>query len=182
MPYTATDAVAFAQRPTGRYKDGECWTLMEDAVVASGGKSSIGLTPNFGKDVSYVWGTAVNVMALAPGDVLQFVRYVWRKATRVDVNGPEGTSFSENYWDEGRGLPHHSAMVVRVVSAGVVEVVEQNIPPTTGPVQTVELVLVAPATSTSVTQEKGKDGVITTTTKVTHQVSGQIKCYRPIPV
>ncbi len=180
MAYNAGDAVAFAQRQMGRYKDGECWTLIEDSVVAKGGKSSIGQTPNFGKDVSYVWGKAVNAQALQPGDVLQFMRYVWRKTTRIDVNGPAGTSFSEDYWDEGRGLPHHTAMVVRVVSAGIVEVVEQNIPPTTGPVQTVELVLIAPPASTVVTQEKGAGGVTVTTTKVTHLVSGQVICYRPI--
>lgn len=180
MPYVAKDAVAFAQRQSARYKDGECWTLVEDSVVASGGKSSIGLTPKFGKNVSYVWGSVVNVQALQAGDVLQFQRYVWRKTTRVDVNGPKGTSFSEDYYDEGRGLPHHSAMVVRVVSAGIVEVVEQNIPPTTGPVQTVELVLVAPPASTTITTEKGDDGVTTTTTKVTHVISGLTNCYRPI--
>lgn len=180
MPYVAKDAVAFAQRQLARFQDGECWTLVEAAVVGQGGKSSVGLTPKFGKNVSYVWGTAVNVMALQPGDVLQFQRYVWRKTTRIDVNGPEGTSFSEAYFDEGRGLPHHSAMVVSVVSAGIVEVVEQNIPPTTGPVQTVQLILVAPADSTTITTEKVKDGVITTTTKVSHLISGQINCFRPI--
>ena len=180
MPYDATLAVAAAKRPIGRYKDGECWTLIEDSVVASGGKSSIGLTPKFGKNVSYVWGTSVNILALQAGDVLQFVRYVWRKPTRIDKNGPDGTSFSEDFWDEGRGLPHHSAMVVRLVSAGIVEVVEQNIPPTTGPVQTVELVLIAPPASTTTTQDKGETGVTTTTTKVTHLISGQILCYRPI--
>lgn len=176
MPYNAANAVAFAQRQSARYKDGECWTLVEDAVVGNGGKSSIGLTPNFGKDVSYVWGTTVNVQALQAGDVLQFVRYVWRKTTRVDVNSPDGTSFSENFWDEGRGMPHHSAMVVRVISTGIVEVIEQNIPPKTGPVQTFELVLTAPVASTTITQDKGT----TTTTKITHEVKGQVLCYRPI--
>ena len=42
MPYVATNAIAFAQRQTGRYRDGECWTLVEDAVVGAGGRSSRG--------------------------------------------------------------------------------------------------------------------------------------------
>lgn len=180
MPYVATTALTFAQQQRDRYKDGECWTLVEDTIVGAGAKSSIGQTPNFGKNVSYVWGTAVNVVALKPGDVLQFTSYVWRKTTRVDVRGPSGTNFSEDYFDNGRGLPHHSAIVVSVVSSGIVEVIEQNIPPITGPVQTVQLVLVAPAPTVDTQQVKGDDGITTTVTTVTHQVKGKINCFRPI--
>ena len=37
MPYTAATALAFAQRQAGRYGDGECWTLVEAAIVGAGG-------------------------------------------------------------------------------------------------------------------------------------------------
>ena len=59
MAYNGPNAVAFAQRQSGRYGDGECWTLMEDAVVGAGGRSSRGQTPHFSPTASYVWGTVV---------------------------------------------------------------------------------------------------------------------------
>ena len=65
MPYTAAAAVAFAQRQSGRYGDGECWTLVEAAVTGAGGKSSIPQTPNFGPNVSYVWGAATTLAIVA---------------------------------------------------------------------------------------------------------------------
>ncbi len=176
MPYTAAAAVAFAQRQSGRYGDGECWTLVEAAVTGAGGKSSIPQTPNFGPNVSYVWGAATTLAALQAGDVVQYQNYVWTQVTRIDNSGPEGTSFSEDSHTEGRGLPHHSGLVVRVISPGVVEVIEQNIPPRSGPVQVVQLVLSAPAPSRVTTQS---GGTVTVTT-VTHTVSGILRCFRPV--
>lgn len=176
MPYTPATAIAFAQRQSGRYGDGECWTLVEAAVVGAGGKSSTLLTPNFGPNVSYVWGTAVNVAALQPGDVVQYQGYSWTQTTRIDISSPDGTSFSENSRTEGRGLPHHSGLVIRVISPGMVEVIEQNIPPRSGPVQTIQLALTAPAASTETT----RDGSTVTVTTITHSVSGAVRCYRPI--
>lgn len=176
MPYTAATAVAFAQRQNGRYGDGECWTLVEAAIVAAGGKSSIPQTPNFGPNVSYVWGTAINVAALQVGDVVQYQGYTWTQTTRIDVTSPDGTSFSENFRTEGRGLPHHSGLVISVISPGMVEVIEQNIPPRSGPVQTIQLALSAPATSTVTTRE----GSTVTVTTITHSVAGAVRCYRPI--
>ncbi|GLS88558.1 hypothetical protein GCM10010873_35320 [Cypionkella aquatica] len=178
MPYTPATAVAFAQRQTGRYGDGECWTLVEAAITGAGGKSSIPQTPKFGPNVAYVWGDVVEVPQLRAGDVVQYQNYVWTQTTRIDVSSPEGTSFSENSRTEGRGLPHHSGLVVRVVSTGIVEVVEQNIPPRSGPVQTVQLVLSAPPAST-VRETSGATVTVTTTT---HSVSGAVRCYRPIAV
>ena len=37
MPYTAATAISFAQRQSGRYGDGECWTLVEAAIVGAVG-------------------------------------------------------------------------------------------------------------------------------------------------
>jgi hypothetical protein len=182
MPYVANTALTFAQRQINRYKNGECWTLVEDAIVGAGAKSSIGLTPKFGKNVSYIWGTPVNIVSLRPGDVLQFQSYVWRKTTRIDVSSAEGSKFSEDFFDQVRGKAHHSALVVRVVSAGIVEVIEQNIPPVTGKVQTVELILIPPAPTmdTQFTRDSEGKVIATTITKVTHEVSGDINCFRPM--
>ena len=176
MPYTAATALAFAQRQSGRYGDGECWTLVEAAIVAAGGKSSIPQTPNFGPNVSYVWGSAINVAALQAGDVVQYQNYAWTQTTRVDTTSPAGSGFTENDRTEGRGLPHHSGLVIRVISSGMVEVIEQNIPPRTGPVQTIQLALTAPATTTVSTQS----GSTVTVTTISHSVSGVVRCYRPV--
>ena len=176
MPYTAATAIAFAQRQSGRYGDGECWTLVEAAVTGAGGKSSIPQTPNFGPNVSYVWGTLGNVAALQPGDVVQYQNYAWTQTTRIDTSSPDGTSFSENSRTEGRGLPHHTGLVIRVISPGMVEVIEQNIPPRSGPVQSIQLALSAPATTTETT----RDGSTVTVTRISHAVSGIVRCYRPV--
>ena len=181
MPYTATTAIAFAQRQTGRYLDGECWTLVEDAVVGAGAKSSRGLTPNFSATSAYVWGTVVPVNGLIAGDVLQFSGYVWDRSVTVDVTNPDGSGPTDTQTrQEGRGSPQHTALVVRVISTGMVEVVEQNIPRGTGPVQTVELALIAPAPTTVTTRQQRSDGVVVTVTTTTHTVRNPPTCYRPI--
>lgn len=195
MPYNASSALSFCQRQSGRYRDGECWTLMEDAVVGAGGQSSTKLTPRFSPAASFVWGDVVAIGNLQPGDVLQFSGYKWEQSITIE------TTFHPKHADnpdakdkvagpmEKRGEPQHSAMVVKVVSAGVVDVIEQNIPPVIGPVQTVRLILIAgPATVTTETTEfdsavddnspkiKFTRTIKTTTTET---VSGAPRCYRP---
>jgi hypothetical protein len=182
MPYSATNAVAFCQRQTGRYRDGECWTLMEDAVVGAGGRSSRGLTPHFSPTASFVWGTVVAAGSLQAGDVLQFSGYSWTRTTVTDVTNADGSgSNDETFATEGRGAPQHSAMVVRVVSAGVVEVIEQNVPRTSGPVQTVTLVLISPGSSVTTTRTPdGSGGETVTVVTVSDVVTSVPRCYRPI--
>jgi hypothetical protein len=183
MAYTAANAVAFCQRQVGRYGNGECWTLVEDAVVGAGGKSSRVLTPRFSPTASFVWGTVAPLSTVQVGDCLQFSRYSWTRTTATQVRNPDGSGTdSETVAEETRGEPQHSAIVVRVVSTGVVEVIEQNIPPLTGPVQTVTLVLSAPATSTTTTTRTplSGGGERVTTVTVTDTVSNAPRCYRPI--
>jgi hypothetical protein len=182
MPYNAADAIAFCQRQSGRYDDGECWTLVENAVVGAGGRSSRGLTPRFSRTSSYVWGTAVAAGSLQAGDVLQFSGYSWTRTTVTDVTNADGSgSTDEAFETQTRGSPQHSALVVRVISTGVVEVIEQNVPRNTGPVQTVTLVLIPPATPSVTTTRTGATGAQTVTTvTVTDVVSGTPRCYRPI--
>lgn len=182
MAYSASNAVSFCQRQTGRYRDGECWTLMEDAVTGAGGRSSRGLTPHFSPHASFVWGTLVNLASLQAGDVLQFSNYSWTRTTVTDVTNADGSgTTNEVFATETRGSPQHSAMVVRVISTGVVEVIEQNVPPISGNVQTVTLVLRAPEPRVTVTRvPNGRGGETVTTVTVTDSVSGAPRCYRPI--
>lgn len=193
MPYDAAKAVAAAQAPTGRYKDGECWTLMEDAVVGAGGKSSKVLTPKFAPNASFVWGNAVTVASLKPGDVLQFSGYKWEQTMLVETtfnpkhsDNPDTTETVPGPMEE-RGAPQHSAMVVNVVSPGIVDVVEQNIPATIGPVQTVRLTLIASPPKITTETYDFETAINNVTTKVrrtikktvTEVVSFPPKCYRP---
>ena len=182
MPYSATTAIEFCQRQSGRYRDGECWTLMEDAVIAAGGRSSRGQTPHFSPTASFVWGTVVAAGSLQAGDVLQFSGYSWTRTTLTDVTNADGSgSTDETFATAGRGSPQHSAMVVRVIASGIVEVIEQNVPRTTGPVQTVTLVLIAPAPVVTTTRTPdGSGGETVTVVTVTDVVSSVPRCYRPI--
>lgn len=181
MAYNAASAVSFCQRQIGRYRDGECWTLMEDAVVGAGGRSSRGLTPHFSATASYVWGTAVATSALQAGDVLQFSGYSWTRTTVTDVTNADGSgSNDETFATETRGDPQHSAMVVRVVSPGIVDVIEQNVPRVSGNVQTVTLVLTAPAQRVTTTRTPDGSGQRVTTVTITDSVRNPPRCYRPI--
>jgi hypothetical protein len=181
MPYTATSAIAFCQRQSGRYRDGECWTLMEDAVVGAGGRSSRTLTPRFSPAASFVWGTVVAVGNLQPGDVLQFSGYSWTSSIRTDITNPDGSGSDDTATDtQSRGDPQHSAMVVRVVSAGIVDIIEQNVPRTSGPVQTRQLVLIAPQPATVTTRTPdGAGGETVTIVTTSHVVTSPPRCYRP---
>jgi hypothetical protein len=181
MAYNGPNAVAFAQRQSGRYGDGECWTLVEDTIVGAGGKSSRVLTPNFGPLSSYVWGAVVTQAALQPGDALQFTRYSWTQTVTTAVNNPDGSGTDDSRTEtQTRGAPNHSALVVRVLNSGLVEVIEQNIPTRTGQVQTIALALTAPPDSTTTTTTPVAGGNRVTVTTVSHSVTGTVACYRPI--
>lgn len=181
MAYNGPNAVAFAQRQSGRYGDGECWTLVENTIVASGGKSSRVLTPNFSATSPYVWGTSVMPAALQAGDALQFLRYEWIKYISVEVTNPDGSSTTDTTEESNtRGEPNHSALVVRALGSGMVEVIEQNIPANSGRVQTVTLPLTAPPDSSVTTTTAVAGGNRVTVTTTTHSVTGTVRCYRPI--
>jgi hypothetical protein len=182
MPYNAANAVSFCQRQTGRYRNGECWTLVDDAVVGAGGRSSRVLTPGFSAHSSYVWGTVIAVSALMAGDVLQFSRYSWTRTTVTRVTNADGSwTSNQTTRTETRGAPQHTAMVVRVVSPGMVEVIEQNVPAVTGGVQTVMLALSAPPQQVTTTRAPdGIGGETVTTVTITDAVTHPPRCYRPV--
>jgi hypothetical protein len=183
MPYDATKALTFAKGKSGRYGDGECWTLIEDAVTGAGGTSSKKLTPNFRPTSSFVWGNVVQASQLKPGDVLQFSGYDWTQTITTDITLPPGSatggSTDTKTVQELRGQPQHTAMVVNVVSPGVVDVVEQNIPPVSGPVQVVRLVLIARQKTETTTREQTPKGEIVTVVTTTETVRAAPRCYRP---
>lgn len=189
MAYDALAAIAFAKRQitsdvlgqAARYLDGQCWTLVEDSLTTNGAKSSKTLTPNFSATSSYVWGKAVPIANLKPGDVLQFNNYMWTQTVQVDVvNADKSEKHDTKIADNGRGSPQHSALVLEVVSTGIVKVIEQNIPDGFGPVQITELVLIAPAKRRVEDRQPSGTGFNVTVTTTTDTVKNAPKCYRPI--
>ena len=118
--------VSYARRRRGeRVGDGECSTLVNRALHRAGAKRASDFGP-VGTDDDYIWGSAVTLDELLPGDIIQFrnYRFVQGRVTEDD----EGTTTGEG----GQERPHHSAIVESVHGDGVVTVLEQNIPRGTG--------------------------------------------------
>ena len=186
MPYEPPKAVSFLQSKSGRYSNGECWTLAKDAVVSAGGTAPA-------PTALYVWGAAVKMTDLQAGDVLQFSGYAWlqQEKTEVVFSHPEGDNQNETVVntlvDMKRGGPQHTAIVINVLAPGLVEAIEQNIPAVTGGVQTVTLALsprkFAPQTEVVKyrTNINGKDvdATQTITKTITETVNSPPRCYRP---
>lgn len=116
----------------GKEGDGECWTLVENAILAHGGTSSKTLTPDSGDskkfaDADYVWGDTVTYPAgLEKGDILQFRNYVMKIVTNEDVTFLDGSGYYADRSKE-KGRPHHTA-VIETISGTRVTILEQNIP------------------------------------------------------
>jgi hypothetical protein len=119
----AQETIAYAtQRMGTRHGDGECFTLADDALKKAGAKSAA----DFGKvteDADYIWGTAVKLSDVKPGDLIQFRNYQYERTVRTE--NPDG-SWSEK--DNKKGRPHHTAIVEQVNGDGSLVVLEQNAP------------------------------------------------------
>lgn len=89
---------------------GECWDLAHQALVAAHADTS--------RDAQYIWGTTTSLVALTPGDIIQFDSY----SATLRVTNDDG--FQERSWN----APHHTAIVSSLLnsSQGLVEVLEQN--------------------------------------------------------
>ena len=142
-----------------RHGDGQCFTLADDALKKAGAKSAA----DFGtvtEDADYVWGTAVKLSDVKPGDLIQFRNYQYVRTIRTD--SPDG-SWSEK--DDKQGRPHHTAVVEQVNGDGSLVVLEQNAPK--GESVTRNTLLFKSGTS-----ESGN-------TKTTVKVTGTVRFYRP---
>jgi hypothetical protein len=147
------------QKMGTHHGDGQCFTLADDALKKAGAKSAA----DFGKvtdDADYVWGTAVKLSDVKPGDFIQFRNYSYERKTRTD--NPDG-SWSES--EDKKGRPHHTAIVEQVNGDGSLVVLEQNAPKG-DPVARNTLYF------KSGTAESGN-------TKTTIKVQGAVRFYRP---
>ena len=106
--------VQFARDHTGQKvgERGECWDLAEQALAHAGAKTSRDFGP-VGENTDYIWGTAINLNQLQPGDILQYRDYTIR-VTEADGAWQEMT------------FTHHTAIVRQVLSNGSISVYEQN--------------------------------------------------------
>ena len=98
--------------------DGECFALVDMALKSAGAKSA----EDFGKvtrNSDYIWGHAVGLDHIRPGDVLQFRNHVVKVRTETD------TAWKERTYTR----PYHTAVVVAVEGDGSVIVVEQKVKP-----------------------------------------------------
>lgn len=122
-PSMSVRIVGYARRHSGtRVGNGECFTLADRALKGAGAKSA----GDFGtvtRDADYVWGTAVTLTDLQPGDVVQFRGY--RYDRDVTIQNSDGSTTTETDYQE---RPHHTAIVEHVGANGAVTVLEQNAP------------------------------------------------------
>jgi hypothetical protein len=117
----ADQIVSYARRQRGeRVGDGECYTLVNRALRRAGAKTAADYGP-VNPDADYVWGRAINLSELQPGDVIQFRDY--RYDREVVTEDDERTSTTE----DSQERPHHTAIVERVDGGGDVTVLEQNV-------------------------------------------------------
>jgi hypothetical protein len=152
--------LSFALQRIGQvHGDGECFTLVDDALRNAGAKSAADFS-KVGPDIDYVWGPAVMRASLQPGDIIQMRDYHAEITTNTDH--PDGSSDFEEKSDE---RPHHTAIVESVGTGGTVTVLEQNVPH--GGAVTRNVLHLTSSSSSS--------GGTTTTVKV----KGQLWFYRP---
>ena len=147
------------QKMGTHHGDGQCFTLADDALKKAGAKSAA----DFGKvtdDADYVWGTAVKLSDVKPGDLIQFRDYQYVRTIRTD--NPDG-SWSEK--DDKKGRPHHTAIVEQVNGDGSLVVLEQNAPKG-DPVARTTLFFKSGTTDSD-------------NTKTTIKVTGAFRFYRP---
>ena len=194
MALTVNQKIAnFANGNIGKQVgNGECWTFAEQALVSAGGQTSRDLMGDAAitDDADYVWGDAIAVKDLNPGDILQLRDYVMTTTTVVSVlytNLPKGVEIDENPIEESSdsvtlSLPHHTAIVTSKYSNSGVKVLHQNVEPKGKVVQKGRLALSQVAPVKKVTHESRELDVndksirvpvkVTTTTAVA--VSGTI--------
>ena len=169
--------------------DGECWTLVNDALNEKGAKDSY----DFGavsKTADYVWGTEItDFKTLQPGDILQFKDFVEHDATVVDITFKDGGGFVEGDADAPvpTKRPHHSAIVNSSPDGeGRIEILEQNFGSIGKKVQknTIHTKdLIKPTETTNEThynEDSKKNEVATVKRTVKITITGTLKAYRPV--
>ena len=148
--------------------DGECFALVDMALKLAGAKSA----EDFGRVTrtsDYVWGHAVALDRIRPGDVLEFRNHV------VTVRIETATGWEERTYTR----PHHTAVVVAVEGDGSVIVVEQKVKP--DPKKVTRNVIARLAQGTEARSGILEQNGVQHAAKITITVTGTVKAYRPVP-
>jgi hypothetical protein len=170
--------VAFATNRVGQQVgSGECFDLADLALRNAGAIAA---------DADYRWGTAVNLLDVQAGDILQFRNYsvtveVVTKTKKKHFDGSE--DIDEETSTETYSRPHHTAIVSAKVGATALRVFEQNAPPRGGStserVNRLREIDVRSSESTIPVNRQETDGIVTGETKTKITVTGTIQAYRP---
>ena len=114
--------VSYARGKIGKKAgDGQCFALVDRALRDAGAKSAA----DFGKvtpDADYVWGNAVGLADVRPGDIIQFRNYRYDRTIKTESKTEirTDTEFQERQ--------HHTAIIESVDGNGAITVLEQNVP------------------------------------------------------
>lgn len=158
---------------------GQCWDLADHALRHAGAHSSTTRGPND----DYVWGQEVPIIAVIPGDILQFRDHVVTTTTTIKTVWANGSSTSgPDAVPASR--PQHTAIVV-AVAPGVLTILEQHVKPA-GEVVQQHTLPIRPGTTVTTEHKVLKTttgGLVTATvvTTVTVSITGRVWAYRPQP-
>ena len=98
--------IRYAQGKLGKQDgNGECWTLVDNALRAAGADTS--------RDSKYDFGNRVSLRALRRGDLLQF------EGVTFEHHNANGSWYSNSY-------PHHSA-IVESIKGRTITILNQNV-------------------------------------------------------
>jgi hypothetical protein len=165
---------------------GQCWDLGEEALRRSGAMTSSDLG-DVGDDTDYVWGDAVAVKDVIPGDILQFRDHVATITTTATYTFADGTTETVTQ-EETATREHHTAIANGTLQFdGSLRTFEQHTEPKGDVVQNLKVYTrnVAPHAITGHERRRYPHSTrienvkFAKTVKVT--VSGTIWAYRPKP-
>lgn len=152
----------------GKDKGGiDCFALVDELLKSTGGKrpADFGeITPTS----DYVWGEAVELNAVRPGDILQFRDHF--VTIRTQTLGE--FKWKDTSTEGPAKRPHHTAVVIEARKDGSVVVVEQNVKPDPHKVRRSDIARLAAGEETRYKSNN---------VKIIITVTGTVKAYRPVP-
>ena len=182
-----TKLIAWARGRVGqKVGAGECWDLVNSALVAAGAKGSEDFG-TIGDDVDYIWGDEVALNAAQAGDIVQTRDHVVTTTVKTRIRFADGTEEDGDEDTKIEKRPHHSAIVASLLDKhGTLVTLEQNVEPKGMVVQNKRLNSRDVPTVTTKKAGKATDSrtdkvvAVTIFTDTTITVTGTVSVYRPV--
>jgi len=156
---------------------GQGWDLADRALRQAGAQSST----TTGTNDDYVWGKEVPIIAVLPGDILQFRDFVVSTVSTTEVTFLDGSHYTDIETTVAKRR-HHTAIVV-AVSPRRLTIFEQQVKPDEPNVQRHELPIAAGTTTTAARRvlptKSGAQKLAAVVTTFTVTISGRVWAYRP---